>query len=332
MNRLSPLWITLWIAVGLSVLATLSILLLNPILRQVELLPDQGAAWYYWKLPEPSFWTRATAWGFYLAHQVFFWGLIRWAVKNRDKLRDRGVMHPVNWIGLAGTGFFIALHYLQTAFWYDGLAQDTSVFSSQISVIFLLVIVLIMEAPRRGIVFGVGGKWLAPARQWLIRYHGYYFAWAVVYTYWFHPMETTPGHLLGFLYTFLLLLQGAFVFTRVHTNKWWTAMLEVSVLIHGVTVALVAGQEFWPMFFFGFAALFVVTQMHGLGLPRWVHWLVYTAFVGGIWAVYSDRGWGNVNEVFRIPIIDYGLVVVLGGALVLVLWLIRRRRQRAKTP
>ena len=58
MKRLSPLWMTFWIAVGLSVLATLSILLLNPILRQVELLPDQGAAWYYWKLPEPSFWTR----------------------------------------------------------------------------------------------------------------------------------------------------------------------------------------------------------------------------------------------------------------------------------
>ena len=330
MNRLSPLWITLWVAVGLSVLATLSILLLNPILRQIELLPDQGAAWYYWKLPEPTFWTRATAWGFYLAHQLFFWGLIRWAIKNREKIKDRRIMHPVNWIGLAGTGFFVALHYLQTALWYDGLAQDTSVFSSQLSVIFLLVIVLIMEAPRRGIAFGHGGKWLAPARQWLIRYHGYYFAWAVVYTYWFHPMENTPGHLLGFLYTFLLLLQGAFVFTRVHTNKWWTAVLEVSVLVHGVTVALVAGQEFWPMFFFGFAALFVVTQMHGLGLPKWVHWIVYAAFLGGIWLVYSDRGWGNVNEVFRIPIIDYGLVVVLGGALVLVLWLIRRR-QRAKS-
>ena len=328
MNRLPPLWIAFWVAVGLSILATLAILLLNPVLRQIELLPDQGATWYYWKLPEPTFWTRVTAWGFYLAHQLFFWGLIRWAVTNRERLRDRRVLHPVNWIGLAGTGFFVALHYLQTAVWYDGLAQDTSVFSSQISVIFLLVIVLIMEAPRRGIAFGRGGKWLAPARQWLIRYHGYYFAWAVVYTYWFHPMETTPGHLLGFLYTFLLLLQGAFVFTRVHTNKWWIAVLEVSVLVHGVTVALVAGQEFWPMFFFGFAALFVVTQMHGLGLPKWVHWIVYAAFAGGVWLVYADRGWSNVNEVFRIPIIDYGLVLVLGGALVLVLWLIRRRRSQ----
>ena len=247
---------------------------------------------------------------------------------NRDRLRDRGALHPVNIVGLLGTAAFVGLRYLQTAVWYDGLAQDTSVFSSQLSVIFLLVIVLIMEAPRRGIAFGHGGRWLAPARQWLIRYHGYYFAWAVVYTYWFHPMETTPGHLTGFFYTFLLLIQGAFVFTSVHTNRWWTAILEVSVLAHGVTVAVVAGQEFWPMFFFGFAALFVVTQMHGLGLPRWVHWLVYAAFISGVLWVYAvaGRGWVNLNEILRIPIIDYGLVLVLGGGL--VLW--QRRRMRAR--
>ena len=173
MEKSTVLRVTFGVAVALAVLATFAILLLNPILRQIELLPDQGAAWYYWKLPEPDFWSRATAWGFYIAHQLFFWGLIRWAVVNRDRLRDRGALHPVNIVSLLGTAAFVGLHYLQTAVWYDGLAQDTSVFSSQLSVIFLLVIVLIMEAPRRGIAFGHGGRWLAPARQWLIRYYGY---------------------------------------------------------------------------------------------------------------------------------------------------------------
>lgn len=83
------------------------------------------------------------------------------------------------------------------------------------------------------------------------------------------------------------------------------------------------------MFFFGFAALFVVTQMHGLGLPRWVHWLVYAAFVGGIVWVYGFRGWGNANEVLRIPIIDYVLVVVLGGGLVLWRRWANRRKSKA---
>lgn len=325
MNQTQILWRAFWGAVVVAAIATLGILTLAPRLGQIALLPDQGAAWYYWKLPEPTFWSHATAWGFYGAHQLFFWGLIWWATKNRDLLRDRGRMHTVNWVGLGGTAVFAALHYVQTAIWYDGLAQVTSVFSSQLSVIFLLIIVLMIEAPRRGLFFGYGGGWLAGARGVLIRYHGYYFAWAVTYTYWFHPMETTYGHLLGFFYTFLLMLQGAFVFTRVHTNRWWTAVLEGSVLVHGVVVALVAGQEFWPMFFFGFAGIFVVTQMHGLGLSRLVRGAILAAFIAGIAVVYSDRGLANLNEVLRIPVIDYVLVGVLGGLVVLaVRW--RRRR------
>lgn len=326
MSTYFSLWRVFWISVAVAVLASASILLLQPTLSTITLLPDQGAAWYYWKLPEQTVLGRLSAWGFYIAHQVFFWGLIWWATKNRDMLRNRNKIHVVNIVGLAGTAFFIGLHYLQTALWYDGLAQDTSVFSSQISVIFLLVIVLLMEAPRRGLFFGYGKGWFGGIRQTLIKYHGYYFAWAVVYTYWFHPMETTPGHLLGFFYTFLLLIQGAFVFTRVHTNRWWTAILELSVVIHGVTVAIVAGQEIWPMFLFGFLAIFIVTQLHGLGLSKTVRAVVVLVFVAVVLVFYSDRGWINLNEVARIPFIEYALTLLIGFIAVAVH---RRRKARA---
>ncbi len=43
-------------------------------LSSQPLLPDQGASWYYWKLPNPTFWSQATAWGFYLLHQVISGG------------------------------------------------------------------------------------------------------------------------------------------------------------------------------------------------------------------------------------------------------------------
>ena len=326
MMQITPLWRAFWVAIFFVFAATAAILTLQPRLDQITLLPDQGAAWYYWKLPDPTVMSRVTAWGFYIAHQLFFWGLILWATRNRDRLRNRTKLHPVNFVGLIGTGAFAALHYVQTAIWYDGLAQDTSVFSSQVSVIFLLVVVLMIEAPRRGLFFGYGGGWLAGVRGILIRYHGYYFAWAITYTYWFHPMETTAGHLLGFFYTFLIMVQGAFVFTRVHTNKWWTAVLEVMVLVHGVTVALVAGQEFWPMFLFGFAGIFIVTQMHGLGLSRAVRWVIGLGFVASIVWVYSGRGWANLDEVARIPVIDYLLVIVLGA---LGLWIRKIVRRRA---
>lgn len=314
MNLQNRAWLG---AIFAAFLLTAAIPLLNPILRQIELLPDQGAAWYYWKRPDPSFWSHATAWGLYVLHQIFFWGIIWWAKAHRDQLQNRRQMHPVNWIALAGMGAFGVLHYFQTAVWYDGLAQDTAVFSSQLSVIFLLVIVLIIEAPRRGLFFGAAGNWLSRARPVLIATHGYYFAWAVTYTYWFHPMESSWGHLFGFFYTFLLMIQGAFIFTRVHTNRYWTLILETLVLFHGTVVAVTGGQEFWPMFFFGFLAIFVVTQMHGIGLGRWLRIGAGGLSLGAVIIVYNGRGWAMVNEVIRIPAIDYILVAVIGGLIIL---------------
>lgn len=311
-------------AIILATLATASILLLETQLRLVELLPDQGAAWYYWKRPDPNFASQFSAWASYLAHQLFIWGVIVWAQTNRNKLQDRKSMHPVNWIALGGTAAFAILHFAQTAIWYDGLAQNVSVFSSQASVILLLVVVLIIEAPRRGLFFGSGGKPFIGIRPFLIRYHGYYFSWAVVYTYWFHPMETTWGHLFGFFYTFLLMIQASFVFTRVHTNRWWTLCLEVLVLFHGVVVALIAGQEFWPMFLFGFLMMFIVTQMHGLGLSRMVRWLIGALFIAGLFFVYSERGWQQLNEVLRIPMIDYLLVFILAALVGLIYRRVRK--------
>ncbi|MDB4598211.1 hypothetical protein OAI40_03240 [Candidatus Pseudothioglobus singularis] len=314
------------LAVFIAALLTASILLLQPQLSQVVLLPDQGASWYFWKRTDPNFASQATAWGGYLVHQLFIWGIISWAQRNRGKLQDRTKMHAVNWVALVGTAAFGSLHFFQTAIWYDGLAQNVSVFSSQASVILLLVIVLMIEAPRRGLFFGSGGKKFAGIRPFLIRYHGYYFSWAVVYTFWFHPMETSWGHLFGFFYTFLLMIQAGFIFTRVHTNRWWTLTLETLVLFHGVVVALIAGQEFWTMFLFGFLMMFIVTQMHGLGLSNLIRWIFGVLFIISLLFVYSERGWNQMNEILRIPVIDYLLVFVLAGLVILIKKLARKSK------
>ena len=52
-------------AVIIAALATASILLLQPQLDRIVLLPDQGAAWYFWKRGDPTFLSQATAWGGY---------------------------------------------------------------------------------------------------------------------------------------------------------------------------------------------------------------------------------------------------------------------------
>jgi hypothetical protein len=299
----------LWLGITFSLLFTLLIWWAGQRLDTSSFLPDQGASWYFWKLPNPTFWTRATAWGFYLAHQFTLWGLIYYAQKNVKKYTTG--LHKVNYLALGANAFFILLHFVQTHLWYDGLAQDVSIWSSQVSVIILLVWILLMENRRRGLF---AGKKL-PISKEIIRfarkYHGYYFAWATIYTFWYHPMENTSGHLIGFFYMFLLLLQGSLFFTRIHVNRYWTLVQEFTVLVHGALVAVYQGNNLWPMFAFGFGGMFVITQMHGIGLKRFTKWALFGLYLGLALLVYSQRGFNKIYELASIPLIEYLSVVVL---------------------
>ncbi|HLN60502.1 MAG TPA: hypothetical protein VK464_03050 [Symbiobacteriaceae bacterium] len=314
---------TLWLGILFSLAFTGLIYLAGGRLEAIPKLPDQGASWYYWKLPAPTFWTHLTAWGFYLAHQVTNWALIWYAQTRRPRYTNG--LHKVNLWALATNAFFVLLHFAQSHIWYDGLAQDVSIWSSQASVAILLVLVLIMENPRRGLFFG----YKAPLRQQVVqavrRYHGYFFSWAILYTFWYHPMERTQGHLIGFFYMFLLMLQGSLFFTRVHTDRWWMLTQEVTVLIHGMLVALQQGAGLWPMFTFGFGGIFVITQMHGLGWSRWTRGAVLAAYIGLVTWTYSLRGWQRIDEVVRIPLIDYVAVFCFAGLIGLALRVFSRQ-------
>ena len=313
--------VTLWIGIGASLAFVALIYWLGPRLDQIQLLPDQGASWYYWKLPSPNFWSRATAWGFYLLHQFSFWGLIYYAQTRVKKYSTQ--LHLVNYTALLVNAFFILLRILQTHLWYDGLAQDVSIWSSQVSVIILLVWVLIMENQRRGMFFGKPLPLSTEIIRFARKYHGYFFAWATVYTFWYHPTIATSGHLIGFFYMFLLLLQGSLFFTRIHVNRWWTFVQEATVLIHGALVAVMQGNNMWPMFAFGFGGILVITQMHGLKLKNWSKWIILGTYSGLALLVYSRKGLGMIHQITWIPLIDYLLVLVLAGIFWLILRLIK---------
>ena len=316
----------LWAGVAFSALFTLLIWALDSRLSSIELLPDTGATWYYWKLPSPTFWTRATGWGFYLAHQLAIWGIIYYAQTYRKHGYTKGI-HKANITALAANAFFIFLHLIQTHIWYDGLAQDTPIWSSQGAVIVLLVWVLLMENKRRGQFFGKPAPFSSEVVRFARAYHGYFFAWAIIYTFWFHPMVSTSGHLIGFFYMFLLLLQGSLFYTRIHTNRWWTFTLELLVLVHGTLVAVMQGNGLWPMFFFGFAGILVVTQMHGLGFSLWSRLLILGAFVASSLLIYGQLGWGRLSEIVYIPLIEYASVFALAGIFWLGLWIARSVRR-----
>ncbi len=314
----------LWGGIIFSLLFTGLIWAAGERLNATQLLPDLGASWYYWKLPTPTFWSRATAWGLYVLHQVSIWALIYHA-QTRVKKYTSG-LHKVNVLALGINVLFIILHFIQTHLWYDGLAQDVSIWTSQGSVVLMLVMILLMENQRRGLFWGKKINVLKESGRFVRKYHGYVFAWALIYTFWYHPTVNTPGHLVGFFYMFLLLLQGSLMYTRIHVNRWWMVVQEVMVLFHGTMVAILQGNGLWPMFAFGFAGMLVITQMHGLGLKAWIKWGILALYIAGVLITYSQLGWVRINEIIRIPIIEYLLVFVLAGMISLGLWIARKVR------
>ena len=64
------------------------------------------------------------------------------------------------------------------------------------------------------------------------------------------------------------------------------------VAVHGTLVAIMntGPHGLWPMFCFGFLAIFVITQMHGVGLSRAVRWVIGIGYVVAAFAVYTWRG------------------------------------------
>ena len=340
----------LLVVFGLAVIMTALVARLTPALSRFE-APENNlitldsslpaadrAAHYEWKLNEPSLLTRLSAWGGYAVHQILAWGMIFWGVQRKRKasLAGRARFNPR--LDPAGIGFFGVnlvfglLHLVQTQIFYDGLAQDVPVWTSQASVIVMLVLVMIIQNDRRGLFFGKKLPLPKVAVDFIKRYHAYYIAGALTYTFWFHPMTGTMGHLVGFFYMFVLLGQGTLMFTRLHVSLRWSAFLESLVLIHGATVAFVGQQSpLWTMFATGFGFMFIATQVWGLKLPKWANVGLVALYSAAVLVLYSGAlaGLGplfaktpaQIHQILWIPLVLYLLVPVFVGLAAALAWL-----------
>ncbi len=292
-------------------------MLVGPYSDDVILAPDKMQNfWYKWQLAEPTFWTRFTAWGGYASHQIAAWSIIWYAQHKKPKYSNN--LHDFNIIALLINAVFVGLHIIQTKIWYDATAQDVHEATSFGSVTLMLVFILIMENQRRGMFFGKRAPLLTEVGQFLRRYHGYYFSWAIIYTFWYHPVEITYGHLLGTFYILLLMLQGSLFFTRMHINRGWTVFLELFVVIHGMAVAIVKqGEVATARFFFGFFLIFIITQMHGLKMKLWQQLAaVMSCAVLMAWYYPAYSTIEEFYRAFQVPLMEYGLLFFM----LLLLW------------
>ena len=280
---------------------------------------------YPWRLVEPTALAQASAWIGYATHNLLVWLIIYFARRAAPAFQSK--FRWYNWAMLSVNGGFIALHILQTHLFYDGLAQDVPEITALASVALMLMIVLILETPRRGLAFGKDIRFDRRFLKIIREYHGYFFSWAIIYTFWYHPTDSTIGHLAGFFYMFMLFWQSVLIFNRTHKNRWWTITLELLVLPHGVLVAMTQPANMWRMFGFGFAAIFVITQMYGLGLSTRTRALLSSIFVLAILVAYgSTDEIPMLHEVIRIPVIEYGVVGLLYALFLIATVMIRRNR------
>ena len=307
-----------YVSAGVAAAAamTLVIALVADRLAMFEIIGPTAPLQYPWRLTDPTVGGQISVWLGYVAHNLFVWWVIYKAKASGQGFKDK--FTSFNWMMLWGNGAFIGLHLLQTHVFYDGLARDVPEVTAQGSVALMLIVILLFEAPRRGLAFGrlrIDRKFTEIARQ----YHGYLFSWAIIYTFWYHPMVSTQGHLIGFFYMFMLIWQSVLILNRAHINRWWTLALEAMVVPHAILVAVTQPSNAWRMFGFGFLTIFVLTQMHGVGLSRTVRVTLGSTFAVALvlaYGVYGDVS--QWNEVLRIPIVEYLVVALLYGIFAIV--------------
>jgi len=306
---------------------------------------------YFWQLPEETRdWvgSQTTAWIFYALHQLAVWSTIYFAqlefstqgkftangVNKKESPKYTSELRQINWISLFLNGVFWLLHLLHTHTYYDATAPTAHEMSSQGSVILMLVFVLMMEGPKRGLFLGRPAMtWSLSAVDVVKRYHGYAFSWAVIYTFWYHPMEGYFGHLFGFMHVWLVMFQGSMMYTTAHLNRYWRMICEAWVFVHGMVISMqTLSSNSWPMFTFGFGAIFVLTQVPGLPCLQDQHIILRLLptliFIGVYVGVYlATPGWTNPAVVFFIPSAEY-----LGAIAVNYLFWIVLRCLHGKNP
>jgi len=129
----------------------------------------------------------------------------------------------------------------------------------------------------------------------------------------------------------MLFVQSALIFNRAHLNRWWTFCLEAFVVIHGTVVAVLQGNGLWPMFAFGFGGMIILTQMYGLGLGTWTKRGLAIGFIVLVVAYYTLSGEiAGLNEVIRIPMIDYAVIFLLYGIYLLANWILNLFKRPAQ--
>jgi len=165
----------------------------------------------------------------------------------------------------------------------------------------------------------------------LRRYHGFFISFALLNDFWYHPFESTAGHLLGVLNDVLILRQSVFIYTPAHRNTFWMLALEVCVVPHSGLIAIqrgvFTGNGSAGAFGFGFLIFMLLNQIHGkkLNLTRLQKLMLFVLFAVSVTLTYglglepkdgtSRKTFKDMPEIFqRMPLLCFasmGMFILL---------------------
>jgi len=293
---------------------------------------------YAYKLRDPSNWSQIAPWIGYVLHNVCMFVLIYYAQKEQPKYSMK--WRWFNWRALQINLFFVFLKTVQGQLWYNGMSSVLPLWFGTGTVATYLLLVYIMRWRDRGYIFGFGKRFVIHKKllakelvDFIRKYHAYYIAFGIINDFWFHPFESSLGHLLGKLNDLLLLWQMVVMFMPAHRNMYWTLAIELIVLFHSAVIAInrdtvlnrahpISGQ-----FGFGFFVILVFSQMWNLGNTKPVKWVIRSvlgaSFIGSVLAVYglvAGYGFRYLYEIVFIPLLFYGLMLLY---LLMFAWMYR---------
>lgn len=287
-------------------------------------MPRRYSLDYPWKYLHPTLFPIITATIGFLLHQLFAWYVLYKAKAAKLTYTDNLAKYNYQMMGIHF--IFTLLHFLHTIFFYDALAQVTPEWLSQGSVIVLLILIFIILNDKRGLLFGKRFPMPKNIVDIVKKNHGYYMLLAMIFTFWYHPMESTIGHLIGFLYMFILFIQSSLMYTKSHMNSYWIFCIEIFVLFHGVLVAaLVQNSILWTMFYSGFGFLAVFSQMYIFRTyknNRKLQYIIQFIYLLSIILLYSGiipktQKLNMIHQFSWIPIIEligvYVIIFLLGS-------------------
>ncbi len=300
--------IFMW-ALFLALFISLLPIIFEPFVSDQVLATKSGPFDYFWQLKERNPLIMLMVWFWFIIH--FIGNAIIFSLRRKDKTIRKGEFSKYNIYLLIFNASLIIIHIIHSIIFYDMFAQDFPSYTSQISVIIMLVMLLLIQNTKRGFIFGIKLR-NQRALNLLYKIHGPIFLIALTYTLWFHPFINTIGHIVGFFYMYLLFIQVSYTGTKIHYNTKWVAFLESFVLFHGTSVAIFnQNSSLWSMFFFGFLFIFIGSQMYSF--TRNTTFIITASIMFIILTVtyYFSTNIININEIIKIPIIEYGLALLI---------------------